>query len=72
MATKPFQFTKEDIKKFKNYLQRADKNKVLKQLPQLHEEAFEKMTACNAQHAAKTIRPDLKPQMSNASVSTWG
>ena len=30
----------EHQKQYKNFLQRADKNKVLKQLPELHEEAF--------------------------------
>ena len=34
---------KEHQKKFRQFLQRADKNKVLKQLPVLHEEAFEKI-----------------------------
>ena len=33
----------ENQKKYKNFLNRADKNKVLKQLPDLHEEAFEKI-----------------------------
>jgi Fe-S-cluster containining protein len=65
MATKPFQFTKEDIKKFKNYLQRADKNKVLKQLPQLHEEAFEKIdclqcAACCKNYSPRFKTPDVK------------
>ena len=30
-------------KQYKQFLQRADKNKVLKVLPDLHEEAFEKI-----------------------------
>ena len=34
---------KQQQKAYKQLLQRADKNKVLKQLPQLHEEAFEKI-----------------------------
>jgi hypothetical protein len=34
--------SKEKQKQYKSFLQRADKNKVLKQLPQLHEEAFER------------------------------
>ena len=35
--------SKEKQKQFKNFLARADKNKVLKQLPELHAEAFEKI-----------------------------
>ena len=33
----------EHQKKYANSLKRADKNQVLKQLPDLHEEAFEKI-----------------------------
>ena len=60
MATKPFQFTKEDNKRFKNYLQRADKNTVLKQLPQLHEEAFEKIDCLQCAACCKNYSPRFK------------
>jgi len=65
MATKPFQATKEDLKKFKQLLQRADKNKVLKQLPQLHDEAFEQndclqCAACCKNYSPRFKTPDVK------------
>jgi Fe-S-cluster containining protein len=46
-------------------LQRADKNKVLKQLPRLHEEAFEKnnclqCAACCKNYSPRFKTPDLK------------
>ena len=37
------QKSKDHTKQYKNFLQRADKNKVLKALPALHKEAFEKI-----------------------------
>jgi hypothetical protein len=56
---------KDDIKRFKNFLQRADKNKVLKQLPHLHEEAFEKIdclqcAACCKNYSPRFKTPDVK------------
>jgi hypothetical protein len=63
--------SKEKQKGFRSFLSRANKNAVLKQLPQLHEEAFEKLIACNALPAAKIIRPVLKQLMSSASASIW-
>ena len=56
---------KEKQKKFQQYLQRADKNKVLKQLPQLHEEAFEKVdclqcAACCKNYSPRFKTPDVK------------
>ncbi len=57
--------TKEQQKKFKQFLQRADKNKVLKRLPQLHEEAFEKIdclqcAACCKNYSPRFKTPDVK------------
>lgn len=49
----------ERQKEYKKFLHRANKNKVLKQLPELNEEAFEKLIACNAPTAARTILPGL-------------
>ena len=56
---------KEQQKKFKSYLERADKNKVLKQLPRLHEEAFEKIdclqcAACCKNYSPRFKTPDVK------------
>ena len=56
---------KEKQKKFQQYLQRADRNKVLKQLPQLHEEAFEKVdclqcAACCKNYSPRFKTPDVK------------
>ncbi len=57
--------SKEKAKQFKQYLQRADKNKVLKQLPDLHEEAFEKVdclqcAACCKNYSPRFKTPDVK------------
>src|SRR6476620_12501637 len=57
--------SKEKQKVFKQYLQRADKNKVLKQLPQLHNEAFEKIdclqcAACCKNYSPRFKTPDVK------------
>jgi len=56
---------RESQKKFKQFLQRADKNKVLKQLPELHEEAFEKFdclqcAACCKNYSPRFKTPDVK------------
>jgi Fe-S-cluster containining protein len=64
MQSTPQKF-KEDQKKFKQYLQRADKNKVLKQLPDLHEEAFSKIdclqcAACCKNYSPRFKTPDVK------------
>ena len=63
-VTKPI-INKEQQKEFKQFLQRADKNKVLKQLPQLHEEAFEKIdclqcAACCKNYSPRFKTPDVK------------
>lgn len=52
--------TKEQEKEFKQFLQRADKNKVLKQLPHLHEEAFEKIDCTQCAACCKNFSPRFK------------
>jgi hypothetical protein len=57
--------SKEKRKHYKSFLERADKNKVLKQLPQLHEEAFEKVdclqcAACCKNYSPRFKTPDVK------------
>lgn len=47
-------------KQYKNFLQRADKNKVLKQLPSLHEEAFEKTDCLQCANCCKNYSPRFK------------
>lgn len=59
------QKNKEKQKVFKQFLQRADKNRVLKQLPALHEEAFEKIdclqcAACCKNYSPRFKTPDVK------------
>lgn len=55
----------ENQKKYKRFLQRADKKKVLKQLPKLHEQAFEKIdclqcAACCKNYSPRFKTPDIK------------
>jgi len=55
----------EKQKLYKQYLQRATKNNVLKQLPELHEEAFEKINclecaACCKHYSPRFKTPDIK------------
>jgi len=52
--------SKEHQKQYKNYLQRADKNKVLKLLPDLHEEAFEKIDCLQCANCCKKFSPRFK------------
>ena len=52
--------SKEKQKQFKNFLARADKNKVLKQLPRLHEEAFEKINCLDCAACCKNYSPRFK------------
>lgn len=57
--------SKEKAKSFKNFLARANKNAVLKELPQLHEEAFEKIdclqcAACCKNYSPRFKTPDVK------------
>lgn len=52
-------------KQFKQFLQRADKNAVLKRLPQLHEEAFAQIdclqcAACCKNYSPRFKTPDVK------------
>jgi len=52
-------------KQYKQLLQRADKNRVLKQLPSLHEEAFSKINcldcaACCKNYSPRFKTPDIK------------
>lgn len=55
----------DNQKKYKQYLQRPDKHKILKQLPDLHEEAFSKINclecaACCKNYSPRFKTPDLK------------
>ena len=55
----------DNQKKYKQFLQRPDKNKVLKQLPVLHDEAFSKINclecaACCKNYSPRFKTPDLK------------
>lgn len=57
--------SKERQKLYQRFLQRADKNSVLKQLPDLHEEAFEKIdcltcAACCKNYSPRFKTPDIK------------
>ncbi len=47
-------------KVYKQFLQRADKNKVLRQLPDLHEEAFSKIDCLNCATCCKNYSPRFK------------
>lgn len=47
-------------KKYKNFLKRADKNKVLKQLPDLHEEAFKKIDCLSCANCCRNYSPRFK------------
>jgi len=47
-------------KVYKQYLQRADKNNVLKQLPALHEEAFENIDCLQCANCCKNYSPRFK------------
>jgi uncharacterized protein len=56
---------KDHQKKFRQFLQRADKNQVLKQLPVLHDEAFNKIdclscAACCKNYSPRFKTPDIK------------
>ncbi len=50
----------EHQKQYKNYLQRADKNKVLKQLPDLHDEAFAKIDCLKCANCCRNYSPRFK------------
>jgi Fe-S-cluster containining protein len=51
---------KEKQKLFKQFLQRADKNKVLNQLPDLHEEAFKTINCLECANCCKNYSPRFK------------
>ena len=50
----------EHQKQYSQFLKRADKNKVLKQLPDLHEEAFEKVDCLKCANCCKNYSPRFK------------
>lgn len=54
------QKSKDHTKLYKNFLQRADKNKVLKALPDLHEAAFEKIDCLKCAACCKNYSPRFK------------
>ena len=57
--------SREKQKQFRSFLDRADKNKVLKELQSLHEESFEKIdclqcAACCKNYSPRFKTPDVK------------
>ena len=50
----------EHQKLYKNFLQRADKNKTLKRLPELHDAAFERIDCLSCGRCCKTHSPRFK------------
>ncbi len=50
----------DNQKKYKQYLQKAEKNKVLKALPDLHKEAFEKIDCLQCSNCCKNYSPRFK------------
>ena len=50
----------DNQKKYKRFLQRADKNKVLKALPHLHDEAFSKIDCLQCANCCKNYSPRFK------------
>ena len=50
----------DNQKKYKQFLHRADKNKVLKALPGLHEEAFSKVDCLQCANCCKNYSPRFK------------
>ena len=50
----------ERQKEYARFLKRAEKNKVLKQLPDLHEEAFEKVDCLQCANCCKNYSPRFK------------
>ena len=50
----------ENQKKCKQFLQRTDKNSVLKALPKLHDEAFEKINCLKCGNCCKSYSPRFK------------
>ncbi|MGE9312534.1 YkgJ family cysteine cluster protein [Niabella sp. CJ426] len=52
--------SKEHRKQYQQFLKRADKNKVLKALPALHEEAFEHVDCLTCANCCKNYSPRFK------------
>jgi Fe-S-cluster containining protein len=50
----------EQLKKFHNFLKRVDKRVILKQLPDLHEAAFEKIDCLDCARCCKNYSPRFK------------
>jgi uncharacterized protein len=50
----------ENLKKYKAYLKKADKNKILKSLPSIHEEAFKKIDCLQCANCCKKYSPRFK------------
>lgn len=50
----------EELKKYKQYLQRPDKNMLLKTLPVLHEEAFKAVDCLTCANCCKNYSPRFK------------
>jgi Fe-S-cluster containining protein len=50
----------ENQKKYKSFLKNTDKNKILKQLPDLHEEAFEKIDCLQCANCCRNYSPRFK------------
>ncbi len=50
----------DHTKQYKHFLQRADKNKVLKALPDLHDEAFSKIDCLQCAACCKNYSPRFK------------
>ena len=63
METLPDNWQKKSAerqKEYRNFLKRADKNKVLKQLPALHEAAFAKVDCLTCASCCKNYSPRFK------------
>ena len=52
--------TPEVLKKFQNFLKRVDKKVILRQLPDLHEAAFEKIDCLDCARCCKNYSPRFK------------
>lgn len=50
----------EHQKQYKNFLQRADKNEILKQLPALHDDAFAKIDCLQCANCCRNYSPRFK------------
>lgn len=51
---------KENQGKYRNFLKKANKNKVLQKLPDLHEEAFEKIDCLQCANCCRNYSPRFK------------